>query len=210
MDIGRRGLRALPPRGSRESQTSQNGVPEANRSPLAEVFVGRQPIFDTRQRAIGYELLFRDGQADSAVVIDQERATTTVVLNSITEIGFEQIVGGRPAWINVSTGFMRNGLAQLLPPAPLVLEILENQAIDDEIIAKVTELKRRGHRFALDDFLYTPDTERQLAFADFVKLDLLALGRDELSKIVTRLEDHMEVSSDLAANHGRSPTRSWD
>ena len=34
---------------------------------------------------------------------------------------------------------MRNGLAQLLPPQPLVLEILEDQAIDDEILAK-----RRG------------------------------------------------------------------
>ncbi|MGO9973101.1 MAG: EAL and HDOD domain-containing protein [Solirubrobacteraceae bacterium] len=37
------------------------------------------------------------------------------------------------------------------------------------------------------DFLYTPDTERLLAFAEFVKLDLLALGHDGLAKIVTRL-----------------------
>ncbi|MGO9753358.1 MAG: EAL and HDOD domain-containing protein [Solirubrobacteraceae bacterium] len=154
---------------------------------MTEVFVGRQPIFDRKQKVVGYELLFRDGKADSAVVVDQEGATATVVLNSITEIGFEQVVGGRPAWINVSTDFMRNGLVHLLPPAPLVLEILEDQTIDDEIIATVAKLKRRGHRFALDDFLYTPDTERLLGLADFVKLDLLALGRDGLSTMVTRL-----------------------
>ncbi len=153
----------------------------------AEVFVGRQPIFDRRQHVVGYELLFRNGTADSAVVVDQEAATATVVLNSITEIGFEQVVGGRPAWINISTDFVRKGLVTLLPPAPLVLEILEDQTIDDEILAAFAALKQRGHRLALDDFLYTADTERLLGLVDFIKLDLLALGREELSRMVTRL-----------------------
>ncbi len=149
--------------------------------------MARQPIFDRKQKVVGYELLFRDGKADSAVVVDQEAATATVMLNSITEIGFEQVVGGLPAWINISCDFVRQGLVQLLPPAPLVLEILEDQAIDDEMLAALAELKLRGHRLALDDFLYTPDTERLLGLAEFVKLDLLALGRDELSNMVARL-----------------------
>jgi EAL and modified HD-GYP domain-containing signal transduction protein len=186
MKIGKRELRASPSRVSGERQASQDGE-GASGSGLAEVFVGRQPIFDRRLKVVGYELLFRDGSADSAVVVDQEGATATVVLNSITEIGFEQIIGGRAAWVNVSCDFMRKGLVQLLPPAPLVLEILEDQAIDDEVIATVAELKRRGRRLALDDFIYTPDTERLLGLVDFVKLDLLALGRDGLSRMITRL-----------------------
>ena len=154
---------------------------------MTDVFVGRQPILDRWQRVVGYELLFRDGRADSAVVVNHEAATATVVLNSITEIGFEQVVGGHPAWINVSTEFLRQGVVQLLPPAPLVLEILENQAIDDEIFADVAALRLRGHRFALDDFSFTPETERLLGLVDFVKLDLPALGRDGVQRTAARL-----------------------
>jgi EAL and modified HD-GYP domain-containing signal transduction protein len=126
---------------------------------MADVFVARQPIFDRKLHVLGYELLFRDGDVNSAAVADHEQATATVVLNSVTEIGLEQIVGSRCAWINVSREFMLQGLVQLLPPHPLVLEILEDQVIDDVMIAAVAELKRAGTRLALDDFRYTPDAE---------------------------------------------------
>ncbi len=155
-----------------------------------EVFVARQPIFDRRLNVVGYELLFRDGYADSAVVVDADGATATVMLNSITEIGFERIVSGRPAWINVSREFMRQGLVQLLPPEPLVLEILEDQMIDDEMIATVAGLKARGHRLALDDYQYTPESEPLLGMVDFVKLDLIALGREGLVEMVDRLRGY--------------------
>ncbi len=159
-------------------------------SPRPEVFVARQPIFDRGLNVVGYELLFRDGYADSAVVVDADGATATVMLNSITEIGFERIVNGRPAWINVSREFMRQGLVQLLPPQQLVLEILEDQMIDDEMIAVAADLKARGHRLALDDYQYTPESEPLLGLVDFVKLDLIALGRDGLSEMVARLSSY--------------------
>ncbi len=155
-----------------------------------DVFVGRQPLLDRELRLVGYELLFRDGAADAAVVVDNESATATVLLNSITEIGFDRVVGGRPAWINISCGFIRKGLVELLPAGSLVLEILEDQTIDDEVLAKVRELKRLGHRFALDDFQWTPDTERLLELVEFVKLDLIALGREGLLEMVNRLKPH--------------------
>ena len=134
MRNGRRTVQAPSRRTHARTRTGGGGTQEAFGSQPPEVFVGRQPIFDRRQRVVGYELLFRDGKADRAVVVDHEAAIATVVLNSITEIGFEEVVGDRAAWINVSSAFLRQGLVQLLPPGPLVLEILEDQTIDDEIL----------------------------------------------------------------------------
>ena len=185
-----RSSKRAPRAGARARESALEGVAVAWRPARSEVFVARQPIFDRTLKVVGYELLFRDGLADSAVILDQEGATATVVLNSITEIGFEKIVNGRAAWINVSRKFMRQGLVRLLPPQPLVLEILENQEIDDELIATVAELKLRGHRLALDDFRYTPDAEPLLDLVDFVKLDLIDLGREGLSELVARLQPY--------------------
>ncbi len=175
---------------ARARESAIEGVAVAWRPARSEVFVARQPIFDRTLKVVGYELLFRDGLADSAVIVDDEGATATVVLNSITEIGFDKIVNGRAAWLNVSRKFMRQGLVRLLPPQPLVLEILENQEIDDELIATVAELKLRGHRLALDDFRYTPDAEPLLDLVDFVKLDLIDLGREGLAEMVARLQPY--------------------
>ena len=42
---------------------------------MSEVFVARQPIFDRHLHVAGYELLFRGGEASTALVADPEGAT---------------------------------------------------------------------------------------------------------------------------------------
>jgi len=155
---------------------------------MSDVFVARQPILDRRLEVVGYELLFRDGPVrDEALITSAEGATATVVLNSFTEIGLERIVGSHTAWFNVSREFVLQGLARTLPPGLVLLEILEDQLVDDELIAEITALKQQGYRVALDDFHYRPEDKPLLELADVVKLDLQALGRDGLSREAARL-----------------------
>ncbi len=143
-----------------------------------DVLVGRQPIFDTTREVVGYELLFRSEGADDAGLPDERRATATVVAGSLTELGLDRLVGPRRAWINVGRTFLLDGLAGTLPPERTVLEILEDQLIDDDLLEVVRDLRRRGYRIALDDFVYTPKAEPLIELADIVKLDVLALGRE--------------------------------
>lgn len=157
---------------------------------MNEVFVARQPIFDRQLEVVGYELLFRAGDATTAVVSDPEGATASVVLNSFTELGLERVVGTQPAWINVSREFVLGGFATSVPPHLVLLEVLEDQLIDDELVAAIGMLKRQGHRLALDDFRPTPSAEPLLRIVDVVKLDLLELGRDGLATEVRRLQKY--------------------
>jgi len=157
---------------------------------MAEVFVARQPIFNRTLEAYGYELLFRGGAASRALVVDPEGATASVVLNSFTEIGLERIVGNKTAWVNVSREFVLSGLASTLPPSVVGLEILEDQLLDERFVHALIELKRRGYRLALDDFQYTVSAERLLGLVDVVKLDVLALGRERMSREVARLKPY--------------------
>jgi EAL and modified HD-GYP domain-containing signal transduction protein len=156
---------------------------------MSEVFVARQPIFDRHLQVSGYELLFRGGRAATqALVADGEAATATVLLNSFTDIGLERIVGRAPAWLNVSRAFVLDGLAGLVPPDGVVLELLENETIDEPLIEAVAELAGQGYRFALDDFERDPHGDPLVGLVDIVKLDLLALGRDRFLTRVRQLE----------------------
>ncbi len=157
---------------------------------MAEVFVARQPIFNRTLQVAGYELLFRDGEASQALVADPEGATASVVLNSFTEIGLERLVGPKPAWVNVSREFVLSGLAGTLPPSVVGLEILEDELLDERFVHALIELKRQGYRLALDDFEYTVSAERLLGLVDVVKLDVLAMGRDRMSREVARLRPY--------------------
>ncbi|MGO9751867.1 MAG: EAL and HDOD domain-containing protein [Solirubrobacteraceae bacterium] len=154
---------------------------------MAEVYVARQPIFNRKQSVIGYELLFRDGQANTPAVSDHQAATASVVLNSLTEIGLKRIVGARGAWIKMPRESISQGLVELLPQRAVV-EIPKRETIDDELIETVADLQRTGKRVALDHFSYTPDAEPLLRLVDYVKLDLVDLGREQFSSEVAQLK----------------------
>jgi c-di-GMP phosphodiesterase len=157
---------------------------------MTQVFVARQPIFDRALKVSGYELLFRHGPGDAAMVLDAEGATASVVLGSLTEIGWERIVGARTAWINVTREFVLSGLLSAVPPAHVMLEILEDQLIDDRLVEACHELKAKGYRLALDDFAYTPSAVPLLRLVDAVKLDVLALGAEGMREHVALLRPY--------------------
>ncbi|MGO9958189.1 MAG: EAL and HDOD domain-containing protein [Solirubrobacteraceae bacterium] len=154
---------------------------------MSEASLARQPIFDRGLNVIGYELLFRSLQATEARFVDDATATTMVVINALTEIGLERIVGRKRAWINVSRDFLLSGLISALPPDLVCLEILEDQTIDAPLIEALVDLKRHGYRLALDDFEFTPAAVPLLELADIVKLDFIALGRRGIAEHAARL-----------------------
>lgn len=149
---------------------------------MFEARLARQPIFDRRLQVAGYELLFRAAGASTAGVVDHNAATSAVIVNALTEIGLQRIVGSHPAWINASREFLLSGLAATLPPGLVGLEILEDQAIDDELVRAVRGLRKQGYRLALDDYRYRPETEPLLGLIDIVKLDFLELGPDGIAE----------------------------
>jgi c-di-GMP phosphodiesterase len=169
---------------------------------MSEVFIARQPIFDRNLHVAGYELLFRGGDATTALVADSERATASVVLGAFTEIGLERLVGAKPAWVNVSREFVLGGLAGTMPPAVVGLEILEDELLDERLVHALIELKRQGYRLALDDFKYSVSAERLLSLVDVVKLDLLALGRERMASEVARLKPYgMTILAEKVESH---------
>ena len=157
---------------------------------MNEVLLARQPILDGDLAAVGYELLYREAGSEHANVRDDELATARVSLRAMTEIELEHLVDARRAWINVTREFVLGGLAETIPPHRVVLELLEDQLIDDALIAALAKLRAGGYQVALDDFTLTPDVEPLLSKVDIVKLDLRALGAEGLTKLARELSCH--------------------
>jgi EAL and modified HD-GYP domain-containing signal transduction protein len=151
------------------------------------VFIARQPIFDSALDVVGYELLFRGANQHAAVFSDHDEATSTVVMNAFTEIGLDKVVGERLAWINVSRDFLLGSLSRALPRGRVVLELLEDQEIDDELIASLEEHRAHGYTIALDDFSWSEERAPLLRHVDIVKVELLGRDPEAVADDVARL-----------------------
>jgi EAL and modified HD-GYP domain-containing signal transduction protein len=139
---------------------------------MERVLLSRQPIYRADNSLQGYELLFRDNDSNIASFSDGARATAQVLVNSLMEIGMDELVGRHLAFINFERTLLIGNYCESLPRERVVLEILESVAPDEILLKRLKQLRSKGYRIALDDFLCTQPFSPFLEFADFVKLDL--------------------------------------
>jgi len=159
---------------------------------MQNVFVGRQPIFDTNLNVFAYELLYRSAQqaVSSVGAVDGDQATTTTIINTFVEIGLNKLVRDKMAAINLTEQFLLDENKLPFSPKQVILEILEDVPVTPALIAAVQRLVDKGYIIALDDYLYNPAHAPLLKLAKIVKIDLMALSDQELKEHVQVLKQY--------------------
>ena len=152
--------------------------------------VARQAINDAAGHLYGYELLFRSSAGATSADLDTNRATTQTILAAFAEFGADELLGGKPGFINLTRSFLVGDLPLPFSPEAAVLEVVETITLDREVIVGALQLARDGYRLALDDFVWSPESEPLLAVADIVKIDVLAMSWDEVLFTVEKCRRH--------------------
>lgn len=174
------------------------------------VHVGRQPIWNTEGELVGYELFFRSGE-DTHAAQTGSSATSQVVVSAFTEFGVRELVGDRLCFINMTRSFLLGELPLPFPPGRVVLEVLESVELDEEVVAGVVALARKGYAIALDDLLWGSGHEQLLQVASYVKLDLRGTDEAQLRQVaqacrrfpqVRLVAEKVETVDDLALADG--------
>ena len=148
--------------------------------------LARQPIYDADLNIYAYELLFRSNNRHEDASVNADLATSTVLLNSFSEMGIHNVVGKQRAFVN----FTRN---LLLNPPPfasteIVIEVLEDVPADEEVINSLKGFKEQGFTIALDDFEYQPSLQPLVDLADIIKIDVMSLSNEAIARHVEQLK----------------------
>jgi EAL and modified HD-GYP domain-containing signal transduction protein len=144
-----------------------------------EIFIGRQPIFDPTEKIFAFELLYRNGDMNRFPDIDGDRATLDVLVNSFLTIGVEELANGRPCFINFTENLLHEAIFDTFDPKHIIIEILENVNITPVLIDKLRQLKRKGFKIALDDFVLTDNIiqfREIFGLIEFIKIDFMNLA----------------------------------
>ncbi|HOJ42886.1 MAG TPA: EAL domain-containing protein [Syntrophorhabdaceae bacterium] len=157
---------------------------------MEKVYVGRQPIINKKEVIFGFELLFRSGTKKTADVLDSSKATATVIIHSLNDLGFNNIIGRKKGFINVNYEILSSGFLELLPNENTVFEILEDVKVTHSLVEICKSLKSKGYLIALDDFTYHDSQRSLMEIADFIKIDILAYKREELPELVRFLKSY--------------------
>ncbi len=144
------------------------------------VYLARQPIFDSDLNLWAHELLYRDRhQATTAVFLDKEQATLKVLeslplcLNIQGESGLHII--------NFPVQAILNQMYQAYPADYTVVQLNDTAPVTPGLLDAVSLLRKQGYRFGFDDFEGLGKTDDLCGLADYITIDVL--DRDEYELI---------------------------
>ena len=138
-----------------------------------DMLFARQPIFNTENKIVAYELLYRN-EAKDDVSTDIEK-TMDVITNVNTFFSnFDTEVASKRMFLNFDKNLLMDNIVDVLSPLEHVIEILETVEQDKNIINRIIQLKRRGYRIAIDDYTINYPYEDFVDLADYIKVDFMA------------------------------------
>ena len=153
-------------------------------------FLGRQPILDRTQQIMGFELLFRSPESlYAANISDLQMASASVILNSLTEFGFQDVLGRHKGFFNVTREVLMSDGLELLPKDRVVIELLETIVADEEVFERCRILKSLGFTLALDDHVYSESFHDIYRLIDIVKVDVLETPDSSLAEMVGKFRN---------------------
>lgn len=160
-------------------------------SELLDIFVARQPILDRNLSVYGYELLFRaNTEENQAVILGGDEASAQVMMGAFGDMGLSDVVGEDKAFVNFTEGLLLSENQPFFPRRQVVIEVLEDVKVTPKLIHSVRLLKEKGYTIALDDYVFNPDFAPLEAYADILKIDIMAVGPKKLIEHAKRLKNH--------------------
>lgn len=147
------------------------------------IYIARQPIYNTEHQIYGYEFLYRDSDTNSFnPAIDGSTATRTLISNLINEFGVEAMTNGRYAFVNFTKELLMTNFPFLLDRDRFIIEILENVSLDDTMLKQLKKLKTGSYKIALDDYTGGAENE-QFESIEILKVDFMATTPQERQDI---------------------------
>ena len=154
-------------------------------------WIARQPILALDESVEGYELLFRENGEERRYLPEGADATsadqaTLAAIDTLNLMGLEVLCDGKTAFINCTQTMLLKGYFAMLPPSETVVEIDEAVSADATVEAVCQRLKQAGYRIALDHFVPWDARVPLVDYADFLKVDIKKLPREDTEALTAR------------------------
>lgn len=155
--------------------TSTPGAPVEHPSSL----IARQAIVDGSKSVIGYELFNRSRAPEAHTAASD----VLLVFTALSHAGAEDLVGDKLLFVNCTHESLAGGHLELLDPKKIVLGIQplgHNAAVEAQLrVPMLQGLRQRGFQLCFGHFVLESVYASWLPLADFIKLDLMVLPRQE-------------------------------
>ena len=171
---------------------------------MAEIFVGRQPIYTRDLDVYAYELMPHLTSDSEGSSVTSDTATSQVIINAFMEIGIDKLVGKEIAFITLTEHFLQSDYELPLPADKVILKVPSYINVTPDVMMGVHRLVKAGFKIALDNYLQHPGLQPLASMASIIDINIEDLPDAEIRAHLRMLKKlHPVVLADHVTTHDK-------
>ncbi len=142
---------------------------------MTDFFIGRQAVFNGSLKVFAYTLVFRN--------------TPGLIVNVFAESRLQELVGSKPAIVNLTRQFLVEPDLLPIPTEQVLLDISAELVTDVDTREGLIALSKRGFKIVLKDLDFSQELPSFLSIADYVKIDVNGKSFQHIEECTEQLRD---------------------
>lgn len=159
-----------------------------NNLPMKISYIARQAILDRNHQTVGYELLFRDSPNNKFPEIDQDIATSKLIIQNHFQGDILSVSLGKLAFLNFTEKCLINKYPLMFDKASIVIELVGHQSATERLLKIVKYYHDKGYQIALSEYDLDDKWDGLFPYISMIKIDTEVTNAKRIRPIVERIK----------------------
>jgi|TARA_R110001592_G_scaffold9148_2_gene48916 EAL and modified HD-GYP domain-containing signal transduction protein len=159
-----------------------------NNLPMKISYIARQAILDRNHQTVGYELLFRDSPNNKFPEIDQDIASSKLIIQNHFQGDIQSVSLGKLAFINFTEKCLINKYPLMFDKASIVIELVGHQSATQRLLKIVKYYHDKGYQVALSEYDLDVKWDVLFPYIAMIKIDTEVTNAKRIRPIVERIK----------------------
>jgi len=155
---------------------------------MYSTYIARQAILDRHSKTIGYELLFRDSPENKFPEIDQDIASSKLIIQNHLQGDIKTISLGKLAFINFTEKCLINKYPLMFDRQSIVIELVGHTSPTQRLVKIVKYYADKGYRIALTEYDLSEEWDVLFPYLSIIKVDIETTNPKRLQPVIQRIK----------------------
>jgi len=155
---------------------------------MKNTYIARQAILNEKSETIGYELLFRDSPDNKFPEVDQDIASSKLIIQNHIHGDIKTISMGKLAFINFTENCLIHKFPLMFDKDSIVIELVGQEKPTKKLLKIIKFYHEKGYKVALTEYDLAPHWDLLFPYIDIVKVDIEKINTKRLISVITRMK----------------------
>lgn len=157
---------------------------------MYSTYIARQAILDRNSKTVGYELLFRDSPENKFPEIDQEEASSKLIIQNHIHGDIRALCMGKISFINFTEKCLINKYPLMFDKKNLVIELVGHTSTTDRLLKILKFYYDKGYKIALTEYDLDDQWDVLFPYLAMIKIDMDKTNAKRLIPLVKKVKKY--------------------